>query len=125
MSKTVGGPMRREVPRIAVAGVVAGAAGAALLGLAGLALPRRRRGIPAAGLPHLPPAPPPSEAIEVKAARRLNRAAGLLALSVLADSAVEHYRGAFHNKAMVAPLVSSALSLVASAHGFTDPRGGA
>ena len=76
-------------------------------------------------MPHLPPAPPPSEAIEVKAARRLNRAAGLLALSVLADSAVEHYRGAFHNKAMVAPLVSSALSLVASAHGFTDPRGGA
>ena len=37
----------------------------------------------------------------VSAARRLNRAAGLLAVSVLADSAVEHYRGSFKNKAMV------------------------
>src|SRR5689334_6152491 len=103
--------LRRDVPRSAVAGV----AGAALLGLAGLAL-LRRRGIPAARRPH----PPVSDAIEVKAARRLNRAAGLLAVSVLADSAVEHYRGSFHNKAMVAPLVSSALSIVASAHGFAD-----
>ena len=44
----------------------------------------------------------------------MNRAAGLIATSVLADSAVEHYRGSFHNKAMVAPLVTSALVAGAS-----------
>ena len=36
----------------------------------------------------------------VKAAKRLNRAAGTLALSVLLDSALEHYRGSFKNPAM-------------------------
>jgi hypothetical protein len=56
----------------------------------------------------------------VVAARRMNRAAGLIATSVLADSAVEHYRGSFHNKAMVAPLVTSALSLMVSVHGNAD-----
>jgi hypothetical protein len=58
----------------------------------------------------------------VRAARRMNRAAGLIATSVLADSAVEHYRGSFHNKAMVAPLVASALSLAVSLHGNADKR---
>ncbi|WP_428485706.1 hypothetical protein [Rhodopila sp.] len=58
----------------------------------------------------------------VRAARRLNRAAGVIATSVLADSAVEHYRGSFHNKAMFAPLVTASLSLAASAHGHTDRR---
>ncbi|MBS0641246.1 MAG: hypothetical protein JSS43_15335 [Proteobacteria bacterium] len=67
-----------------------------------------------------PPAPRP--AASVRAAKRLNRAAGVLATSVLADSAVEHYRGAFHNPAMVLPLLSSALSLGVSAHGVADPR---
>ena len=73
--------------------------------------------------------PPPRRGIDrrtaVRAARRLNRAAGTLAVSVLADSAVEHYRGSFHNKAMVAPLVTGALSLLASAHGVADRRPGA
>ena len=58
----------------------------------------------------------------VKAARRLNRAAGTLALSVLLDSAVEHYRGSFENKAMFTPLVVSALTLAVSAHGTADKR---
>jgi hypothetical protein len=61
----------------------------------------------------------------VLAARRLNRAAGLLASSVLADSAVEHYRGSFQNPAMFAPLVTSALALGVSAHGVSDRRPGA
>ena len=39
----------------------------------------------------------------VIAARRLNRAAGILAFSVLADSSVEHYRGSFKNKGDVYP----------------------
>jgi hypothetical protein len=65
---------------------------------------------------------PPAQPATVKAARRLNRAAGTLAASVLADSAVEHYRGAFRNKAMFIPLVVSALSLGTSAHGTADAR---
>lgn len=61
----------------------------------------------------------------VKAARRLNRAAGLLATSVLADSAVEHYRGSFHRPEMYLPLVTAALTLAISAHGLRDKRPGA
>jgi hypothetical protein len=60
----------------------------------------------------------------VRCARRLNRAAGTLAACVLSDSAVEHYRGSFHNKTMFVPLASAALSLLASAHGAADPRRG-
>jgi hypothetical protein len=52
----------------------------------------------------------------------LNRAAGGLAASVLADSAVEHYRGSFKNKAMFVPLVVSAVTLAMSAHGTADTR---
>jgi hypothetical protein len=59
----------------------------------------------------------------VIAARRLNRAAGMLALSVLADSGVEHYRGSFENKAMFTPLIVSALTLGTSIHGTADRRG--
>lgn len=66
--------------------------------------------------------PPLDPGAAVRAARRLNRAAGVIAASVLADSAVEHYRGSFHNKAMFAPLVTASLSLAASAHGHTDRR---
>ncbi|HZV04163.1 MAG TPA: hypothetical protein VE999_03645 [Gemmataceae bacterium] len=58
----------------------------------------------------------------LRAARRLNRAAGVLAFSVLADSAVEHYRGSFKNKAMYLPLAVSAASLAVSAHGTADKR---
>jgi hypothetical protein len=39
------------------------------------------------------------------------------------DSAVEHYRGSFHNKTMYVPLVSSFLSLLAGLHGTSDGRG--
>ena len=56
------------------------------------------------------------------AARRLNRSAGTLAVSVLFDSVVEHYRGSFENKAMYTPLVTSALALAVSAHGTADKR---
>ena len=56
----------------------------------------------------------------VRAARRLNRAAGLIATSTLLDSSIEHYRGSFVNKAMVMPIVVSAASLAVSAHGSND-----
>ncbi len=61
----------------------------------------------------------------VTAARRLNRAAGVIAMSVLIDSAMEHYRGNFHNKAMFTPLVTSSLSIAVSIQGLSDKRHGA
>jgi len=48
----------------------------------------------------------------------LGAAAGLLALSVLADSGVEHDRGGWRNPAMVAPLLVSTATLVASVSGL-------
>ena len=61
----------------------------------------------------------------VTAARRLNLAAGMIAGSVLIDSAMEHYRGNFHNKAMWTPLAAASLSIAASCHGHADRRPGA
>jgi hypothetical protein len=43
----------------------------------------------------------------------------------LADSAVEHYRGSFKNKAMFTPLVVSMLTIAVSIHGTSDRRRGA
>jgi len=99
--------------------VPAAAACLALLTLMNRNPPRKKR----AGL--IPLIPPVSGAPAVRAAKRLNRAAGVLATSVLADSAVEHYRGSFHNPAMIAPLVSASLSLAISVHGVADHRHGA
>ncbi len=56
----------------------------------------------------------------IKAARRLNRAAGIIATSVLIDSGMEHYRGAFENKAMYTPIAVSALTILAAFHGQRD-----
>lgn len=78
----------------------------------------RRRGLVPPVLRDLPLA----EQSTVTAARRLNRAAGTLAASVFADSAVEHYRGSFKNKAMLTPLIVSALSIATSVHGTNDRR---
>ena len=64
----------------------------------------------------------PRRAVAGAAARQLNLGAALLALAVLADSAVEHYRGSFHNRAMYVPLASAALALGGSLHGTLDRR---
>ena len=56
----------------------------------------------------------------IDTARTFNRSSALLALSVLADSAMEHYRGSFDNPAMYTPLVVSTLSLLAGVHGGSD-----
>ncbi len=64
--------------------------------------------------------PPAIQALSTRAARRLNRGCALLSASVLADSAVEHYRGMFFNRAMYVPLVASGLTLAASVHGGND-----
>lgn len=63
-----------------------------------------------------------SRSLTVTAARRLNGAAGMIATSTLLDSGIEHYRGAFHNKAMFTPLLVSALTLAVSVHGSRDGR---
>jgi hypothetical protein len=47
--------------------------------------------------------------------RTLHGSAALLAASVLADSALEHYRGEFKNPGMFTPLVTSLLTIVAGA----------
>jgi hypothetical protein len=80
--------------------------------------PSRRRG----WVPPILRDAPTADRATVIAARRLNRAAGTLAVSVLADSAIEHYRGSFKNKAMFIPLVMSALTLATSVHGTSDAR---
>jgi len=56
------------------------------------------------------------------AGRRVNGSAALLAFSVLADSAVEHHRGAFANRAMYTPLIAASLTLGASLFGVLDGR---
>jgi len=99
----------------------------ALLGVATAALasaPRRRPATSGALLPTPAnvPAVRPRKLATVTAARRLNGAAGTLAASVLADSAIEHYRGSFKNKAMITPLIVSSLALATSLHGTADSR---
>ncbi len=103
---------RRDNPALAISC-------AALAGLVALALTRRPQRASRGRSLRLPAIDSPSA---VRAAQRMNRAAGTIAVSVMADSAVEHYRGSFHNKAMMAPLVSATLSLLVSAHGNADER---
>ena len=55
-------------------------------------------------------------------ARALHGASALLGASVLADSAVEHYRGSFENPGMYTPLVVSALTIAAGLDGATGER---
>ncbi|MEO6926475.1 MAG: hypothetical protein ABI129_07365 [Rhodanobacter sp.] len=88
--------------------------------LASAAMARRKR----VGSARLPPRRPAvsTEQVHVKAARRFNHSSSLLALSVLADSGVEHYRGSFRNPAMFIPLVSATLSMFAGLHGGSDRR---
>ena len=75
---------------------------------------------PSRGPLPLPASPVADKRGANRAARRLNRAAGTIATSVLIDSAMEHYRGRFENKAMYTPLVVSALTILASFHGHKD-----
>lgn len=58
-----------------------------------------------------------------QAARRLHEAAGVLSLSVLMDSTLEHYRGDFQNAAMfIAPTVAAA-TLVAACGARSSSQG--
>lgn len=106
--------LRTAAPKLAGAFVL-GVVCAEAARLAGV-LPRQRP----------PAAAGPSGAHELpSSARALEGSAALLAVSVLADSAVEHYRGSFKNPGMFAPLISSALTLLAGAEGATFGAAGA
>ncbi len=59
---------------------------------------------------------------QTSAARKLHLGAAVLALSVLTDSGIEHYRGSFRNKAMFAPLIAATLSLFAGSAGASGAR---
>lgn len=64
----------------------------------------------------------PSPVATGRVGRRLNGSAAILACAVLADSAIEHYRGSFQNRAMYAPLAAATLTLAASLFGMADTR---
>ncbi len=70
--------------------------------------------------------PQPSAAnklsVHVDTARGFNQGSSLLALSVLADSGMGHYRGSFANPAMFVPVIAATLSLFAGLHGGRDTR---
>ena len=70
--------------------------------------------------------PVKSDTVSRDASRMLSAGATTLALSVLCDSAMEHYRGSFRNPAMVLPLVASTLSIAfdGSGKGGAAMRGG-
>jgi hypothetical protein len=55
-------------------------------------------------------------------ARALHGTAAALGASVLADSAIEHYRGDFDNPGMWTPIVTSALAILAGIDGATGSR---
>lgn len=59
------------------------------------------------------------------AARIVFAGASILAGSVLADSTMEHYRGTFHNPAMVLPLASSMLAIAVNARPASTGNAGA
>jgi hypothetical protein len=106
---------------LAYAGIALAAAG--LGGAVSTRLSRRTAHSPAAPIRLLDTKRQESNnSASVLAARRLNRAAGILATSVLVDSGIEHYRGSFKNKAMFTPLVVSVLTVGTSIHGTADTR---
>ena len=71
---------------------------------------------------HAPPVRAKRQLLTRTTGRKLNGSAAMLALSVLADSSVEHYRGSFQNRAMYTPLIASAITLGASVLGLADTR---
>jgi hypothetical protein len=87
---------------------------ALLAGLAALAAaaPKRRKSAFVALPVKLLPSRPAGRVDN--ASRQLNGAAALLALAALTDSALEHYRGSFHNKTMYVPLGAATVTLLAS-----------
>lgn len=105
---------------VAALGVAAGAAAAAAL-LKAASSHDSKRTLAARALRSVGPGARVDA--HIHAARAFNRSSALLAWSALTDSAVEHYRGSFENRAMYTPLVVGALSLAAGIHGGADHIG--
>jgi hypothetical protein len=108
---------RQKVPQRRSAGQTLGK-GVALLGLAAVVAVALFRLVE-----RRPEADEPGRKDEdVKAARDLGAAAAVLAFSVLADSGIEHYRGAYHNPAMYVAPTASIVSLANSIHMAWRPQ---
>ncbi|WP_230474891.1 hypothetical protein [Dyella monticola] len=58
--------------------------------------------------------------VHIETSRAFNRSSALLAGSVLADSAMEHYRGSFSNPVMYVPPLVATFSILAGLHGGAD-----
>lgn len=97
--------------------------GALLAGAAVLALSRRRSPT-REPTPAAPEATTPHHAVRERAARRLDAGAATLAFSVLADSALEHYRAGFYNRLMYAAPAVSALTLATAVSAACRPHAG-
>ena len=115
--------MQRDISLPGLGVIVLSIAGIALASAVILQRPLSRS-VPSCRRGSVPPLRDAPTAVRttVVAARRLNRAAGTLAVSVLADSAIEHYRGSFENKVMFMPIGVSALTLATSLHATSDSR---
>src|SRR5581483_3921581 len=69
-----------------------------------------------------PGAEPGRDDEQIEAARQLGGAAAVLAFSVLADSGLQHYRGAFHNPAMYVAPSAAAVALANGIHMTLRPE---
>jgi hypothetical protein len=104
-------PQRKPGARLF--GTCALVTGLAVLGAAGIyrLLEKPRRTVPEEQ----------EEPVHVSAARYLNGAAAVLSFSVLTDSGLEHFRGAFHNPAMYLAPTVAATTFVNSLHMAATP----
>jgi hypothetical protein len=96
----------RSGPPLSNKALVAGSVGLLAFGLAGLLMRRRR-------------APLPAHRRDAfgQCARALNGGAAMLAASVVADSAMEHFRGNYHNRAMAAAPLAAAATMATALSG--------
>lgn len=97
----------RPIPAVLGALAAGGAGAAGLLVFASATPEKWRAQDPASGL-----------------ARALHASAALLAVSALADSVMEHYRGSFGNPGMYAPLLGATMALAAGTSGAASRSAG-
>lgn len=102
----------------ALAEVRARPAAAKLMGLATLSLAAVAAGAQIARSRAKARSAPRSLPDAARPGRMLHASAALLGLSVLADSAMEHWRGSFENPGMLTPLLSSTMTIAAGASAY-------
>jgi len=100
----------RRGPPVSNTALVAAGAGLLAFGLAGLVLRGRR-------------SPPPHQSDPFEnCTRDMNRSAAMLAASVVADSAMEHFRGNYNNRAMYVAPAAAAVTMATALSGHA-PKG--